>query len=49
VDRNFTAVGRNQLWDTRSAFVPVACGFLSLAIVLDVWSRKIVGWPMASH
>lgn len=29
--------------------VPTATGFLYLAIVLDAWSRKIVGWAMASH
>ena len=29
-------------------FVPTASGFLYLAVVLDVWSRKIVGWAMAN-
>lgn len=30
-------------------FVPTAAGFLYLAVVLDAWSRKIVGWAMANH
>jgi hypothetical protein len=30
-------------------YVPTAAGFLYLAVVLDVWSRKIVGWSMANH
>jgi len=30
-------------------FVPTAGGFLYLAVVLDAWSRKIVGWSMANH
>jgi transposase InsO family protein len=30
-------------------FVPTASGFLYLAVVLDAWSRKIVGWSMANH
>jgi len=30
-------------------YVPTAAGFLYLAIVLDAWSRKIVGWSMANH
>jgi len=30
-------------------FVPTASGFLYLAVVLDAWSRKIVGWAMATH
>jgi putative transposase len=29
--------------------VPTAAGFLYLAVVLDAWSRKIVGWSMANH
>ena len=30
-------------------YVPTWAGFLYLAIVLDVWSRRIVGWAMAYH
>lgn len=29
--------------------MPTWAGFLDLAIVLDVWSRRIVGWSMANH
>ncbi len=29
--------------------MPTLAGFLSLAIVLDVFSRRIVGWAMAGH
>ena len=49
VDRDFTAVGRDKLWVADITFVPTATGFLYLAVVLDAWSRKIVGWSMASH
>jgi putative transposase len=49
VDRNFTAAGPNQLWVADITYVPTAAGFLYLAIVLDAWSRKIVGWSMANH
>jgi len=49
VDRDFTAVAPNQLWVADITFVPTATGFLHLAVVLDAWSRKIVGWSMASH
>jgi len=49
VDRNFTACGRNQLWVADITYVPTAAGFLYLAIVLDAWSRKIVGRSMANH
>jgi putative transposase len=49
VDRNFAAVRPNQLWVADITFVPTASGFLYLAVVLDAWSRKIVGWSMANH
>jgi putative transposase len=44
VDRDFTATAPNQLWVADITFVPTANGFLYLAVVLDAWSRKIVGW-----
>ena len=48
VDRDFTAFRPNQLWVADITFVPTASGFLYLAVVLDAWSRKIVGWSMAN-
>jgi putative transposase len=49
VDRDFAAKAANQLWVADITFVPTASGFLFLAVVLDAWSRKIVGWSMANH
>jgi putative transposase len=49
VDRDFTAFRPNQLWVADITFVPTAGGFPYLAVVLDAWSRKIVGWSMANH
>jgi putative transposase len=49
VDRDFTAARPNQLWVADITFVPTASGFRYLAVVLDAWSRKIVGWSMANH
>jgi putative transposase len=49
VDRNFNATQPNQLWVADITFVPTTAGFLYLAVVLDAWSRKIVGWAMANH
>lgn len=48
VDRNFVADGPNKLWVADITYVPTAANFLFLAVVLDVWSRKIVGWSMSS-
>lgn len=49
VDRNFVASRPNELWVGDITFVPTASGFLHLAVVLDAWSRKVVGWAMANH
>ena len=49
VDRKFTADGPNQLWVADMTYIPTQAGFLYLAVVLDVWSRKIVGWAMSSR
>jgi putative transposase len=49
VQRDFTAQGPDELWIADITYVPTWVGFLYLAVVLDVWSRRIVGWAMASH
>jgi putative transposase len=49
VDRKFAASGPNQLWVADITYIPTLAGFLYLAVVLDVWSRKIVGWAMSSR
>ena len=49
VDRDFTADGPNQLWVADITYVPTWAGFLYLAVVLDVWSRRVIGWAMATH
>jgi putative transposase len=49
VGRRFEAGGPNQLWVADITYVPTWAGFLYLAVVLDVWSRKVVGWKIATH
>jgi len=49
VERDFTAEGPDRLWVADITYVPSWAGFLYVAIVLDVYSRRIVGWSMASH
>lgn len=46
VDRNFYAAEPNQLWVADITYVPTWVGFLYLAVVLDAFSRRIVGWAM---
>ncbi len=49
VQRKFEASAPNQLWVADATFVPTKAGFLYLATVLDVFSRKVVGWAMGEH
>lgn len=49
VRRNFKADGPNKLWVADITYIPTWEGFLFLAVVLDVWSRRVVGWAMAGH
>ncbi len=49
VERVFSASGPDRLWVADITYLPTWQGFLYLAVVLDVFSRRIVGWSMAGH
>jgi putative transposase len=49
VERRFQAERPNQLWVADITYIPTAAGFLYLAVVLDVFSRKVIGWAMETH
>jgi len=49
VKRNFTASRPNELWVADITYIRTWAGFLYLAVVVDVWSRRVVGWAMATH
>jgi putative transposase len=49
VQRRFVATAPNQLWVADITYVPTWAGTLYLAVVLDVWSRRVIGWAMESH
>lgn len=49
VERNFTATAPDQLWVADITYIPTWAGFLYLAVVLDAFSRRIVGWAMETH
>jgi putative transposase len=49
VDRNFAVDGPDKLWVADITYIPTWAGFLFLAVVLDAFSRRIVGWAMANH
>ncbi len=49
VQRRFAAAAPNRLWVADITYVPTQEGFLYLATVLDVFSRKVVGWAMSAR
>jgi len=49
LQRQFVAETPNARWTADITFVPTWAGFLYLAVILDVFSRRIVGWAMADH
>lgn len=49
VKRQFTATAINQLWVADMTYLPTSEGFLYLAVVMDVFSRKVVGWAFAER
>lgn len=49
VERDFTASGPDELWVADITYVPTQAGYLYLAVVLDAFSRRIVGWAMMGH
>jgi len=49
LDRNFVAAAPNQVWLADMTYIETDQGWLYLAVVMDLFSRKIVGWAMADH
>lgn len=47
LDRQFTATQPNQKWLTDVTYVATLAGWLYLAVVLDLFSRRVVGWAMS--
>ena len=49
VRRNFSADGPDRAWFADITYVRTHQGWLYLAVVMDIWSRKIVGWSMSGR
>ncbi|WP_181175158.1 DDE-type integrase/transposase/recombinase [Mesorhizobium sp. B2-6-1] len=44
--KNVTPDGPNQLWVSDITYVTIAAGFIYVAVVLDAWSRKVIGYAI---
>lgn len=49
VERDFAVEAPDRLWVADITYVPTWAGFLYLAVVIDAWNRRVVGWSMATH
>ena len=49
VNREFVATDINQLWVADMTYIPTWTGFLYLSMVIDVYSRKVVGWAFGER
>jgi putative transposase len=49
IERDFRVNGPDRLWVADVTYVPTWSGFLYLAVVVDAWSRRVVGWSMETH
>lgn len=47
--RNFNVSQKNQCWVGDITYLPTQNGWLYLATVIDLYSRKVIGWSMADH
>jgi putative transposase len=49
LDQNFVADRPNQVWLADITYISTAEGWLYLAVILDLFTRKVVGWAMRDH
>jgi putative transposase len=49
LNREFTASAPNKKWVTDITYIPTAQGWLYLAVILDLYSRMVVGWSMSGN
>lgn len=49
LQRQFQVEAPNQVWVTDITYVPTREGWLYLAVIVDLYARKVVGWAVAEH
>ena len=47
--RKFTASAPNQKWVSDITYIKIERGFVYLAVIMDLFSRKIIGWALDKH
>lgn len=49
VERDFNPPAPNQVWAADITYIPTTSGWAYLAVVLDLFSRRVIGWAVADH
>jgi transposase InsO family protein len=49
LNQQFTVAAKNRVWSADFTFVPTRAGWLYVAVVLDLYSRRVVGWAMSAR
>lgn len=49
LNQDFTADGPNEKWNGDITYIPTSEGWLYLAVLIDLFSHRIVGWAMSAH
>jgi putative transposase len=49
LERNFTATAPNLVWTSDITYLATAEGWVYLAVIIDLFSRQVVGWSMQPH
>lgn len=49
LNRNFTATEPDKAWVADITYIPTEQGWLYLAVIIDLFSRRVIGWSMADH
>ncbi len=49
LNRNFTAAAPDKVWVADTTYLPVVAGFIYLVVILDLFSRRVVGWAVGDQ
>jgi len=49
LEPNFTAAAPNRVWTSDITYVATAEGWLYLAVIINLFRRRVVGWSMQPH
>ena len=49
LERDFAPAGPDQVWASDITYIRTWEGWMYLAVVIDLWSRRVIGWSMADH